>query len=99
MNLYIDSTDNAQVIIRLGNKECVNKVDSPRNQDVFGFLLSCLAEEGLKQEDITEIRVNLGPGSFTGTRIGVAIANTLGFALGLPVNGQNPPVEPIYFVP
>jgi|SRR3990167_742794 len=99
MKLYLDSTNNTQVIVRLDDKEFVNHVDSPRNQDVFGFLLSCLENEKLHQEDITEIEVNPGPGSFTGTRIGITIANALGFALGIPVNGQNNPVEPIYFVP
>ena len=96
MKLYLDSTDNTQVLIRLGDKEFVNKVDSPRNQDVFGFFLSCLEKENLKQEDITEVEVNPGPGSFTGTRIGVTIANALGFALGIKVNGQKDPIEPIY---
>lgn len=98
MKLYLDSTDNTQVLIRLDDKEFVNKVDSPRNQDVFGFLLACLAEKGLKPKDLTQIEVNPGPGSFTGTRVGVAVANALGFALGLPVNGQKPPIEPVYFV-
>ena len=99
MHLYLDSTDNTRVLIRLDGKEFVNHVDSPRNQDVFGFLLSCLAEEHLSQEDLTEIEVNPGPGSFTGTRIGVTIGNALGFALGIPVNGQKKPVEPIYSAP
>lgn len=99
MTLYLDSADNTQVLIRLGDKEFVNKVDSPRNQDVFGFLLSCLEKEGLRQEDISEVEVNPGPGSFTGTRIGVTIANALGFALGIPVNGQKNPVEPTYSSP
>lgn len=99
MKLYLDSTDNTQVLIRLGEKEFINKVDSPRNQDVFGFLLSCLEKENLHQEDITEVEVNPGPGSFTGTRIGVTIANALGFALDIPVNDQKNPVEPIYSSP
>lgn len=99
MKLFLDSTDNTQVIIRLDDKEFINRVDSPRNQDVFGFLLSCLAQEGLSRADITAIEVNPGPGSFTGTRIGVTIANALGFALGLPVNGQTLPIEPVYASP
>ncbi|KKT73710.1 MAG: Inactive metal-dependent protease-like protein [Candidatus Collierbacteria bacterium GW2011_GWB1_44_6] len=99
MKLYLDSTDNTQVIIRLDDKEFINKVDSPRNQNVFGFLLSCLEKENYKQEDITEIEVNAGPGSFTGSRIGVSIANALGFALGVKVNGQTNPIEPIYSSP
>jgi len=99
MTLYLDSTDNTQVIIRLDQKEYVNRVDSPRNQDVFGFLLSCLEKEGYRQEDITEIEVNPGPGSFTGTRIGVTIANALGYALSVPVNGQKKSIEPVYSAP
>lgn len=99
MKLFLDSTDNTQVIVRLGDKEFVNRVDSPRNQDVFGFLLSCLEKEGLSQADITEVEVNPGPGSFTGTRIGVTIANALGYALEISVNGQKNPVEPIYSSP
>lgn len=99
MKLFIDSTDNTQVIVRLGKREFINKVDSPRNQDVFGFILSCLTQENQKQEDITEVEVNPGPGSFTGTRIGVTIANALGFALHIPVNGQTNPIEPIYSAP
>jgi len=46
--------------------------------------------------DVTEIEVNLGPGSFTGLKIGVAIANTLSFALDIPVNGQRKLVLPKY---
>ncbi len=99
MKLYIDSTDNTKVIVRLDDKEFINTVDSPRNQNVFGFILSCLETESVSQKDIAEIEVNPGPGSFTGTRIGVSIANALGFALGIKVNGQDNPIEPIYSAP
>lgn len=48
--------------------------------------------------DITSIRVNTGPGSYTGLRVGVAIANMLGVLLGVPINdlvvGQT--VIPVY---
>lgn len=57
-----------------------------------------LKENKLKPQDLTAIEVSPGPGSFTGTRIGVAVANALGFALRVPVNGKEM-VTPIYNQP
>ena len=53
----------------------------------------------MRPEDIDELEVNPGPGSFTGTRVGVAIANMLSYALDIKVNGSMTPVEPIYSSP
>jgi len=43
---------------------------------------------GVHWEILDGIEVEAGPGSFTGIRVGVAIANALGFSLGVPVNGK-----------
>lgn len=53
---------------------------------------------GLKLfKGLTAIEVNCGPGSFTGTRVGVSVANALGFALDIPVNSKKGKiVMPIY---
>jgi tRNA threonylcarbamoyladenosine biosynthesis protein TsaB len=99
MKLYIDSSDNSKTVIKINDKEFVKDNDSPRNQDVFGFLITCVRDEGFSPKDITEIFVNQGPGSFTGTRIGVTIANALGFSLGLSVNGKDVPIDVIYSAP
>lgn len=99
MKLYLDTTNNTQVTIRLDDKEFIHQVASPRDQDVFGFLISCFEKENLTPQDITEIEVNPGPGSFTGTRIGVTIANALSFSLKVPVNGQTKSIEPVYSSP
>lgn len=99
MRIYIDSTDNTKAVIRINDKEYTRNVESPRDQDVLGFLVHCLEEQNIHPEDIDEIEVNPGPGSFTGTRVGVAIANVLGFALDIKVNGSMTPVEPIYSSP
>lgn len=46
-----------------------------------------LAEGGIAWAEVAGIAVNVGPGSFTGIRIGVAAALGMGEAAGLPVTG------------
>ncbi len=96
MKLYIDSTDNKSTLIKIDENSFVREVATPRDQDVFGLLVSSLETSGHSVKDITEIEVNTVSGSFTGTRIGVSIANALGFSLKVPVNGQMIPIVPIY---
>lgn len=48
---------------------------------------SCLKKAKLNKKDIEKIVVGLGPGSFTGVRIGVATARGLAQALGVPLVG------------
>lgn len=50
-----------------------------------GLLTSC----GLRAADVGEIVVGVGPGGFTGLRIGLATAMGLGQALGVPVTGAS----------
>src|SRR5262249_48061502 len=44
-----------------------------------------LKEASLSIQDIDQIAVGIGPGSYTGTRVGVAVARTLSFALKIPL--------------
>ncbi len=57
-------------------------------------LLPLIEELGIS--DVTEIEVNSGPGSFTGLRVGAAVANALGYLLDVPVNGKKTIVIPKY---
>lgn len=45
------------------------------------------AEAGISFKTLTRIGVTVGPGSFTGLRVGIAFAKGMGSALGVPVVG------------
>ncbi|MFE4829026.1 tRNA (adenosine(37)-N6)-threonylcarbamoyltransferase complex dimerization subunit type 1 TsaB [Streptomyces sp. NPDC056672] len=46
-----------------------------------------LAEAGLKLDAVTDVVVGVGPGPYTGLRVGLVTALTFGSALGVPVHG------------
>jgi tRNA A37 threonylcarbamoyladenosine modification protein TsaB len=96
MKLTIDTTNNLETFIKVDDKVLTKTYLAPRDQNVLICIKEILTHHQIELSEITEIVVNPGPGSFTGTRVGVAIANALGFALNIPVNNQSTPVTPNY---
>lgn len=45
---------------------------------LISLLRDLLARAGLRGSDVTELYVSIGPGSFTGTRVAVTVARTMG---------------------
>ncbi len=99
--LIIDTTDNKKTIVKLTTDEFIDEIEQenvPKSQITLILIDKLLKKNDLKPTDIEEIEVNAGPGSFTGTRVGVAIANALGFGLDIKVNGSKTKnVTPKYF--
>lgn len=90
--LIIDTADNKKITVGLiinGQKDIqTKKIASNKTQIILPMIDMILKKHSLKQEDLSEIRINPGPGSFTGLRIGLAIANALSFVLKIPINGN-----------
>ena len=84
--LVFDTTSRDQTSVALVIDDKIEKRIAPvRAQD-----LQVLADQQLKSakivpQDIKQIAVLVGPGSYTGTRRGVAAANTLGWLLDKPI--------------
>ena len=90
--LYIDTGDNKEIIVRLdkGDKKLEQKSAAVKNhaQTILPLVAGLLKKTGLKVADLDEINVETGPGSFTGLRVGIAIANALSFAGLVKLNGK-----------
>ena len=96
MKLFFDTSDRDRIIIKLNGKTWEFASKNQKPQDLVGLIEETLKKEKISLKEIKEIGVNLGPGSFTGLKIGVAVANAIAFALDIPVNGRRKLVLPKY---
>ena len=100
--LFIDTSNNKEISVGLEIDDkkdfLVRIVDAWKAQIVLPMIYEILEKNKITMKDINSIRVNLGPGSFTGLRVGVTIANTLGTWLKIPINEKpiGEIVEPRY---
>jgi tRNA threonylcarbamoyladenosine biosynthesis protein TsaB len=63
-------------------------VDAMRHGELLAPSITAVLEEvGLVRQDLTAIAVGVGPGPFTGLRVGLMTARTLGAVLEIPVYG------------
>jgi len=97
--LYIDTTDNQKVTVSINQdakKTLTVSAKLLRAQAVLPAIVKLLQKNKLTLKDLTEIKVNTGPGSYTGIRVGLSVANALAYSLGIPVNGKKQETEGKY---
>lgn len=62
---------------------------SRRSSALIEVVDSIFRDASLSSRQLQLVAVSIGPGSFTGLRIGITFAKTLAYALGCPVTGIN----------
>lgn len=86
--LAIDtSTENCSVALVHDGKLTTRDIESPRehSQKLLPFVEEVLDSAGVSLAELDGLVVGAGPGSFTGVRIGVSMAQGLAFSADLPV--------------
>jgi len=83
--ILIDSTKRREKTVTItknvgGDDVVVSKKEG--DLDIVKAIMDILEENDIKKSEVSEIASNLGPGSFTGLKIGVTIANIFNWALG-----------------
>lgn len=85
------SSPQASVALFDDDGALVGRSDQPAERRASGALIhmlqSLLGPRGVGVGSLTFVVVDIGPGSFSGTRVGVTIAKTVGFALEVQVAG------------
>ena len=70
-------------------REAIFEEGLVHGRELTAKLDESLSLEGFKARSLEGIAVSVGPGSYTGIRVGVTAAKSLAFALGIPVAGES----------
>lgn len=100
IKLYINTASNEYISVELeidGKKFTKKqKINYQKAQVVLPMIERLLKNHKMNLNNLSEIKVNTGPGSYTGLRVGLSIANSLSHFLKIPINGNLQVAEPVY---
>jgi len=88
--LAIDTSVGISIAIHDGEKTIAQRTTIEHGQQgehTADYLNQLLVDTGCAPGDIKQVVVGVGPGPFTGLRVGIATAVTFAHALQIPVNG------------
>lgn len=93
MKILFIRTDTENAIIGvLGNGKLAKKewlAGRELSKTILTVVEEVLEQSGIKKNEIEGVLLYKGPGSFTGLRIGAAVANTFALALNVPIVSEN----------
>ncbi len=104
MVLYINTKEQKSISVSLKKdlpegKQVVaelSEINEYGSQVLLPLIFKLLRTTNSKLQTLQGIEVETGSGSFTGLRVGVSVANALGFSLNTPVNGKKIETELVY---
>ena len=85
MILAIDTSAGTSIAVVDGDTVLAERstADTMRHAEVIGEMIQvCLAEAGVRANQITHVAAGMGPGPFTGLRVGIAAAYAFSFGSG-----------------
>jgi tRNA threonylcarbamoyladenosine biosynthesis protein TsaB len=81
--LEFSAAERSVALARDGRVLAAARETGPRGTNAFSLISRVLAEAGVRREEVETIAVGLGPGSYTGIRVAVSVAQ--GWQLARPV--------------
>lgn len=88
MQLYIDTASKDKITVRLGKIKLEDRSLVDKSQKLLPLIFKALKKNRMSLKDISSIKINTGPGSYTGLRVGVSVGQALGWVFGIKVNGK-----------
>ena len=99
--LFFDTSDRFMITVRLfKNTKLVAQITRRQkftSQVLLPVIIQVCQDSNISLKEIEAVEINPGPGSYTGLKVGCAVANCLSWYLKIPVNGwQNKIVIPVF---
>lgn len=89
IEFFIDTSTSIATIAILKDKKILNKKQIYSNNDLsnnlFKYIMELFKEVSIEPKQVSKIYASYGPGSFTGIRIGLTVAKTFAYSLGINV--------------
>lgn len=87
ISFFIDTCTSFVTIALLKDNKLINQKNIVSNRDLsnnlFEYIEQLFKEVAILPKDVKRIYVSIGPGSFTGVRIGLTIAKTYAYSLDI----------------
>ncbi|MCA9349400.1 tRNA (adenosine(37)-N6)-threonylcarbamoyltransferase complex dimerization subunit type 1 TsaB [Candidatus Saccharibacteria bacterium] len=87
-NILLIRTDKPESELYLNDQSVIWRAHRELSDTILLKIKELLDAQGLSYTSIEGIGVFEGPGSFTGLRIGITVANTLAYGLNVPIVGE-----------